>query len=202
MGLGKTIQTIAFLASLAEFYNLWGPFLIVTPASTLHNWTQEFARFVPAFRLVPYWGNPAERKVLRRFWSQPGFGGSLKSVDGRSSRREETGDDFPEDEDEAVEATAIERGIGKNATRSGRGGRMGTREAELHVVVTSYQVVLQDAKFINKTAWAYIVLDEAHAIKSTSSIMDIDVMRCEIIYYNRYESNARFRCTVTSKQED
>ncbi|BHF76428.1 60S ribosomal protein L21 [Sparganum proliferum] len=50
-------------------YNLWGPFLIVTPASTLHNWTQEFAKFMPAFRLVPYWGSPAERKVLRRFWS-------------------------------------------------------------------------------------------------------------------------------------
>ncbi|CAH8552813.1 unnamed protein product [Schistosoma bovis] len=38
-------------------------------ASTLHNWTQEFAKFLPAFRLVPYWGTPTERKVLRRSWS-------------------------------------------------------------------------------------------------------------------------------------
>ncbi|VDP03134.1 unnamed protein product [Schistosoma curassoni] len=51
MGLGKTVQTVAFLAS------------------TLHDWTQEFAKFLPAFRLVPYWGTPTERKVLRRFWS-------------------------------------------------------------------------------------------------------------------------------------
>ncbi|KAL5104581.1 Chromatin-remodeling ATPase INO80 [Taenia crassiceps] len=127
MGLGKTVQTIAFLGSLAERYNLWGPFLIVTPASTLHNWTQEFAKFMPDFRLVPYWGSPAERKVLRRFWSP-------------------------------------------SAACCYGGGLLGTREAAFHVVVTSYQVVLQDAKFINKTAWTYIVLDEAHAIKSTASL--------------------------------
>ncbi|KAM3180585.1 hypothetical protein ACTXT7_015997, partial [Hymenolepis weldensis] len=128
MGLGKTIQTIAFLGSLAERYNLWGPFLIVTPASTLHNWTQEFAKFMPDFRIVPYWGGPAERKILRRFWS-PTAAGSY-----------------------------------------GNGGLLGTRDAAFHVVVTSYQFVLQDSKFINKTAWTYIVLDEAHAIKSTSSL--------------------------------
>ncbi|VDL94770.1 unnamed protein product [Schistocephalus solidus] len=136
MGLGKTIQTIAFLGSLAEKYNLWGPFLIVTPASTLHNWTQEFAKFMPAFRLVPYWGSPAERKVLRRFWS------ASHNVAGA------------EDATAAAPSTAF--------------AALGTAESPFHVVVTSYQVVLQDAKFINKTAWTYIVLDEAHAIKSTS----------------------------------
>ncbi|CAH8435177.1 unnamed protein product [Schistosoma turkestanicum] len=137
MGLGKTVQTVAFLGCLAENYNIWGPFLIVTPASTLHNWTQEFAKFLPAFRLVPYWGTPTERKVLRRFWS--------------STRSSNTAEAFDESSD-------------INA------GQAGTKDSELHVVITSYQVVLQDAKFINKTAWSYIVLDEAHAIKSTSSL--------------------------------
>lgn len=37
---------------------VWGPFLIVSPSSTLHNWQQEIARFVPSFKVVPYWGNP------------------------------------------------------------------------------------------------------------------------------------------------
>ncbi|CAH8438016.1 unnamed protein product [Schistosoma intercalatum] len=136
MGLGKTVQTVAFLGCLAENYNIWGPFLIVTPASTLHNWTQEFAKFLPAFRLVPYWGTPTERKVLRRFWS------STRSSNAESF--DESGDINP--------------------------GQAGTKDSQLHVVITSYQVVLQDAKFINKTAWSYIVLDEAHAIKSTSSL--------------------------------
>jgi len=47
---------------------VWGPFLIISPASTLHNWQQEMARFVPVFKVVPYWGNPQERKILRQFW--------------------------------------------------------------------------------------------------------------------------------------
>ena len=30
----------------------WGPFLIVSPASTLHNWQQECTRFVPRFKVL------------------------------------------------------------------------------------------------------------------------------------------------------
>nr|CAH7766293.1 unnamed protein product [Callosobruchus chinensis] len=62
MGLGKTVQSIAFLCHIAEKYSVWGPFLIISPASTLHNWQQEIAKFVPDFKVVPYWGNPNERK--------------------------------------------------------------------------------------------------------------------------------------------
>ena len=45
MGLGKTVQALSFLAYVAETYGVWGPFLVITPASTLHNWQQEIARF-------------------------------------------------------------------------------------------------------------------------------------------------------------
>ena len=51
MGLGKTVQSIATLAHLAERENIWGPFLIIAPASTLHNWEQEFRKFVPTFKV-------------------------------------------------------------------------------------------------------------------------------------------------------
>ncbi|KAM8704251.1 hypothetical protein ACLKA7_008795 [Drosophila subpalustris] len=70
MGLGKTVQSIAFLCHIAEHYGVWGPFLVISPASTLHNWQQEMARFVPDFNVVPYWGSPNERKILRQFWDQ------------------------------------------------------------------------------------------------------------------------------------
>ena len=43
---------------------------MITPASTLHNWQQEVAKFIPAFKVVPYWGSPQERKILRQFWDQ------------------------------------------------------------------------------------------------------------------------------------
>lgn len=73
MGLGKTVQSISVLAHLAEKYNIWGPFLVVTPASTLHNWVNEIAKFVPQFKILPYWGNANDRKVLRRFWDRKNF---------------------------------------------------------------------------------------------------------------------------------
>ncbi|KAK3326162.1 SNF2 family N-terminal domain-containing protein [Apodospora peruviana] len=70
MGLGKTVQSISVMAYLAEKYDIWGPFLVVAPASTLHNWQQEIAKFVPQFKVLPYWGTAADRKVLRKFWDR------------------------------------------------------------------------------------------------------------------------------------
>lgn len=43
MGLGKTIQTIGFLAHL-KGKGLGGPYLVIAPLSTLSNWVSEFAR--------------------------------------------------------------------------------------------------------------------------------------------------------------
>lgn len=119
MGLGKTVQSIAFLCHIAEKYSVWGPFLIISPASTLHNWQQEIAKFVPGFKVVPYWGNPNERKILRQFWDQKD---------------------------------------------------MYTKDASFHIVVTSYQIVITDIKYFNRIKWQYMILDEAQAIKSTSSM--------------------------------
>ena len=51
MGLGKTIQTIAVMAHLAEHEGVWGPFLVVTPSSTLHNWIAEIQKFAPELRV-------------------------------------------------------------------------------------------------------------------------------------------------------
>jgi len=70
MGLGKTIQSISVMAYLAEFHNIWGPFLVIAPASTLHNWQQEIAKFVPDIKVLPYWGNAKDRKILRKFWDR------------------------------------------------------------------------------------------------------------------------------------
>lgn len=98
---------------------VWGPFLIISPASTLHNWQQEIAKFVPEFKVVPYWGNPNERKILRQFWDQ-------KDIY--------------------------------------------TKDASFHIVITSYQIVITDIKYFNRIKWQYMILDEAQAIKSTSSM--------------------------------
>lgn len=43
MGLGKTVQTIGFLAHLKE-KGLDGPYMIIAPLSTLSNWVNEVQR--------------------------------------------------------------------------------------------------------------------------------------------------------------
>ncbi|XP_077993238.1 chromatin-remodeling ATPase INO80-like [Glandiceps talaboti] len=120
MGLGKTIQSIAVLAHLAETQGTWGPFLVIAPASTLHNWQQECTRFVPRFKVLPYWGNQSERKILRKFWSQ--------------------------------------------------NKQLHTEDAPFHIIITSYQLVVQDVRYFQRIKWIYMILDEAQAIKSSSSV--------------------------------
>ncbi len=57
MGLGKTIQSIGYMAALQQHLNKKGPFLIVVPLSVLSNWISEIERFCPSFRAVRFHGN-------------------------------------------------------------------------------------------------------------------------------------------------
>jgi len=68
-GLGKTVQSIAMLSYLSGQKGIWGPFLIVAPNSTLHQWQQEVSKFCPQLRVLPYWGAAKERAILRQYWS-------------------------------------------------------------------------------------------------------------------------------------
>ncbi|KAF8527985.1 SNF2 family N-terminal domain-containing protein [Hysterangium stoloniferum] len=119
MGLGKTVQSISLLAYLAETHDIWGPFLVIAPASTLHNWQQEITRFVPSLKALPYWGNVKDRATLRKFWNK--------------------------------------KQISYN------------QDAPFHVLITSYPLIVQDDKYFQRVKWQYMILDEAQAIKSSSS---------------------------------
>ncbi|MGH7786193.1 MAG: DEAD/DEAH box helicase, partial [Candidatus Binatia bacterium] len=52
MGLGKTVQALAWLAHLREREPRGGPSLVVCPASVVHNWLREAARFTPGLRVL------------------------------------------------------------------------------------------------------------------------------------------------------
>ncbi|KAJ3082280.1 putative DNA helicase ino80, partial [Quaeritorhiza haematococci] len=118
MGLGKTVQSISLMAYLAETNNIWGPFLVISPASTLHNWQQEVTKFAPHLKALPYWGNLKDRKVLRQFWNKK---------------------------------------------------KLYTKDAPFHVLITSYQLVVSDERYFQRIKWQYMILDEAQAIKSSTS---------------------------------
>ncbi|WFD33765.1 Putative ATPase [Malassezia cuniculi] len=111
MGLGKTLQTISFIAHLRE-NGVTGPFLVVAPLSTTHNWCTEFAKFAPSIPVLLYHGTKDKRTALRR------------------------------------QLTAKRLGDG------------------ISVLVTSYEIVLADKRFLGKHEWKYLVVDEGHRLKN------------------------------------
>ncbi|KAJ8899032.1 hypothetical protein K2173_008857 [Erythroxylum novogranatense] len=134
MGLGKTIQAMAFLAHLAEEKNIWGPFLVVAPASVLNNWSDEINRFCPDLKTLPYWGGIHERTILRKTSIQSAY----------------------------IAGTCLQQNF--DAFLNFR------MEAGFHILITSYQLLVSDEKYFRRVKWQYMVLDEAQAIKSSSSI--------------------------------
>lgn len=67
MGLGKTIQTIGFLSYLFNEHNLYGPFLLVVPLSTLNSWRREFEIWAPEMNAVVYLGDVSSRNTIRTY---------------------------------------------------------------------------------------------------------------------------------------
>lgn len=73
MGLGKTIQSISFLYYLFHKYQLYGPFLVIVPLSTLDAWQNEFAKWAPDMNVLTYIGDVTSRTIIRsREWIHPG----------------------------------------------------------------------------------------------------------------------------------
>uniref|UniRef100_A0A8C9V087 Chromodomain helicase DNA binding protein 1 n=1 Tax=Scleropages formosus TaxID=113540 RepID=A0A8C9V087_SCLFO len=65
MGLGKTIQTICFLNYLFHEHQLYGPFLLVVPLSTLTSWQREIHLWAPQMNVVVYLGDISSRSMIR-----------------------------------------------------------------------------------------------------------------------------------------
>lgn len=65
MGLGKTLQSIAFIESvLSDVRERKLPVLVVSPASLIYNWKNEFEKFTPHINAQIIDGNKAERSSL------------------------------------------------------------------------------------------------------------------------------------------
>ncbi|XP_043967300.1 E1A-binding protein p400 isoform X7 [Gambusia affinis] len=67
-GLGKTVQTVAYLAHLAGQEGIWGPHLIVVRTCKLLSWELEFKRWCPGLKILLYLGNRRERRYKRMLW--------------------------------------------------------------------------------------------------------------------------------------
>jgi len=73
MGLGKTIQIMSFISTLFNQYQLYGPFLLVVPLSTIVAWQRESEKWAPELNVIIYIGDVHSRSVLRdQEWRHPG----------------------------------------------------------------------------------------------------------------------------------
>lgn len=145
MGLGKTIQTISLLAHLAEVHEIWETHLVIVPTSVILNWVTEFHKFLPAFRVLAYYGTLEERAVKRRGWSN----------DPHHENREKRG---------------------------------------YNVIITSYNIAMQDINSLRQVQWHYLILDEAHNIRNFNS------QRWQTLI--RLRTRARLLLTGTPLQND
>jgi chromodomain-helicase-DNA-binding protein 1 len=67
MGLGKTVQSVAFLSWLFHAQQQYGPFLVVVPLSTMGAWQMQFAKWAPDLNVICYMGSAKSREVIREF---------------------------------------------------------------------------------------------------------------------------------------
>uniref|UniRef100_A0A6Q2XNK6 SWI/SNF related, matrix associated, actin dependent regulator of chromatin, subfamily a, member 1 n=1 Tax=Esox lucius TaxID=8010 RepID=A0A6Q2XNK6_ESOLU len=67
-----TLQTIALLGYLKHYRNIPGPHMVLVPKSTLHNWMNEFKRWVPTLKAVCLIGDKDARAAFIRDVMMPG----------------------------------------------------------------------------------------------------------------------------------
>ncbi len=64
MGLGKTLQVVALLESVEQIEKREKPSIIVTPASLILNWENEFEKFHSDVKIVPIYGDKVKRREM------------------------------------------------------------------------------------------------------------------------------------------
>ena len=67
MGLGKTVQTVAFMNWLRHDRNQQGPFLVVVPLSTIPAWAETLDNWTPDINYVIYSGNETARNIIKEY---------------------------------------------------------------------------------------------------------------------------------------
>lgn len=64
LGLGKTVQAIAFMSALYHKYLVGGPFLVIVPTSTISGWQEAIANWFPDALVVSLIGSKEDRRLI------------------------------------------------------------------------------------------------------------------------------------------
>jgi len=146
MGLGKTIQVIAFLAGLHHSKMIKRPIIVVTPATVMKQWVNEFHTWWPPFRV----------SILHT------SGSGMIDV-GREAQHE----------DELMSQLAHARS--KPMTKGQKAGKKVVDRVvqDGHVLVTTYSGLQTYAELLIPINWEYAVLDEGHKIRNPNTAITI-----------------------------
>ncbi|WZY68412.1 hypothetical protein YC2023_000652 [Brassica napus] len=203
MGIGtyvfsKTIQSIAFLASLFE-ENL-DPYLVVAPVSTLRNWEREFATWAPHMNVVMYCGNSQARTVIRdhEFYFPKGHN-KMTGINGESKQERMKFDVILTSCEMINVDTEILKPIKWKCMIVDEGHRLKNKNSELFNSLKPYTsehrvLVRYDLKNLDDEA---AVLEEAHAIENKSSTSNY----LEDSLKDKYESQQVEELNVLGKRK-
>jgi SWI/SNF-related matrix-associated actin-dependent regulator of chromatin subfamily A member 5 len=142
MGLGKTLQSISIMAYYWEYRRIQGPHLVCVPKSTLSNWMNELKRWCPSLRVIRFHGSREDREQIVDDF----FHNEAAAHDGRRPDRQ------------------IMDETGKLVDDNSENPR------QWDVCVTTYEVCNAEKKVLQKFAWKYLIIDEAHRLKNDASM--------------------------------
>ncbi|MCJ1243274.1 hypothetical protein MMC30_000471 [Trapelia coarctata] len=147
MGLGKTIQAISFLAGLHYSKKITKPIFIVTPATVMKQWVNEFHTWWPAFRV----------SILHT------SGSGMIDI-GRESKRESE-----------LSAQEFDYARRKPLTKTQKAGKriVDNVVKNGHVLVTTYSGLQTYAEQLLNVDWEYVVLDEGHKIRNPNTAITV-----------------------------
>lgn len=146
MGLGKTIQIISFLAGLHYSKKLTQPIIVVTPATVMQQWVNEFHRWWPPLRV----------SILHT------SGSGMLNV--KREDRLETDLEYSSYGGTKPRLSKGEKAAKRIIDKVVKDG---------HVLVTTYSGLQTYAEFLIPTDWGYAVLDEGHKIRNPNTAITI-----------------------------
>jgi len=150
MGLGKTLQSISILAYHWEYLRIQGPHLVCVPKSTLSNWMNELKRWCPSLRAIRFHGSKEDREYL----VEEHFHVQAAAHDGKRP---------PADRPQIMDEHGQLVDDNSDNPRS------------WDVCVTTYEMCNTERKTLQKFAWKYLVIDEAHRLKNDASMFSATV---------------------------
>ncbi len=146
MGLGKTIQVIAFLAGLHHSKIIKRPIIVVTPATVMKQWVNEFHTWWPPFRV----------SILHT------SGSGMMDVGREAQREDELMSQLPHMRSKPM--TKGQKAAKRIVDRVIQDG---------HVLVTTYSGLQTYAELLIPVDWEYAVLDEGHKIRNPNTAITI-----------------------------